>query len=186
MKYEFGNKVSIVRTQSGLIIGALSFRNEYDGHTIDRSLEQIRRIYPHPINLLAGDRGYRGQSSSGDTKVVIPDNPQSTDSPYKKRKKHALFRKRAGIEPIIGHLKTDHRLSRNFYKGLFGDSINVMLSAAAFNFKRAMRALFYIFFKILENIRGAFINDWQPCGRSLPLLVPNQRENADNITRGWE
>lgn len=186
VKYEFGNKVSIVRTQSGLVIGALSFRNEYDGHTIDRSLEQIRRIYPHPINLLAGDRGYRGQSSSGDTKVVIPDNPQSTDSPYKKRKKHALFRKRAGIEPIIGHLKTDHRLSRNFYKGLFGDSINVMLSAAAFNFKRAMRALFYTFFKILENIRGAFINDWQPCGRSLPLLVPNQRENADHITRGWE
>ncbi len=31
-KYEFGNKVSIVSTLDGLIVGALSFHNEYDGH----------------------------------------------------------------------------------------------------------------------------------------------------------
>lgn len=177
VKYEFGNKVSIVRTQSGLVIGALSFRNEYDGHTIDRSMEQVRRIYPHPINLLAGDRGYRGQSRSGNTEVVIPDSPQSTDSPYKKRKKHSLFRKRAGIEPVIGHLKTDHRLCRNFYKGIFGDSVNVMLSAAAFNFKRAMRALFYTLFKIQEGIRISFISAWQAKERSYSSFVHNQTIN---------
>ena len=43
VKYEFGNKVSIVRTWDGLIMGALSFRNEYDGHTIDKSLEQVKK-----------------------------------------------------------------------------------------------------------------------------------------------
>ena len=48
---------------------------------------------------------------------------------------------RAGIESVIGHCKSDHRLGRNFYKGLFGDSINVMLAAAAYNLKRAMRLL---------------------------------------------
>lgn len=37
-KYEFGNKVSIIRTLEGLIIGALSFRKEYDGHTVEKSL----------------------------------------------------------------------------------------------------------------------------------------------------
>ncbi|MBP9029242.1 MAG: hypothetical protein KBG14_05805 [Bacteroidales bacterium] len=42
------------------------------------------------------------------------------------------------MEPIIGHLKADHRLSRNFYKGIVGDNINIMLAAAAFNFKRVM------------------------------------------------
>jgi transposase, IS5 family len=47
-------------------------------------------------------------------------------------------RRRAAIEPINGHLKTDHRLNRNFYKGITGDNINVMLAAAAFNFKRMM------------------------------------------------
>jgi len=48
------------------------------------------------------------------------------------------FGRRAAIEPVIGHLKSDHRIKRNFYKGITGDSINVMLSAA-YNFKRMMR-----------------------------------------------
>ena len=140
-KYEFGNKASIVRLWNGLIIGAMSFRNEYDGHTIDKAMEQVRRIYGRAIKFIAGDRGYRGQEQCGDAKVLIPGLPKKSDSPYVRTKKHELFRKRAGIEPVIGHCKSDHRLSRNFYKGLFGDSINVMLAAAAFNFKRAMRTL---------------------------------------------
>ena len=140
-KYEFGNKVSIVRLWNGLIIGALSFRNEYDGHTIDGSMAQVDRLYDRKVRILAGDRGYRGQEKTGDTKILIPDVPKTTDSAYTRSKKHALFRKRAGIEPVIGHCKADHRLGRNFYKGLFGDSINVMLAAAAFNFKRVMNAL---------------------------------------------
>jgi len=152
-KYEFGNKVSIVRLWSGLIIGALSFRNEYDGHTIDKSREQVERIYGRPIKRYAGDRGYRGQEMTGDAEVVIPGVPKDSDSEYIKAKKHELFRKRAGIEPVIGHCKSDHRLNRNFYKGLFGDSVNVMLAAAAFNFKRAMRLLLC---QILEAFRSLF------------------------------
>lgn len=140
-KYEFGNKVSIIRLWNGIIIGAMSFRNEYDGHTIDRAKEQARRLYGRTIRILAGDRGYRGQKMSGDTKIMIPDVPKASDSAYMKARKHEMFRKRAGIEPVIGHCKSDHRLGRNFYKGLFGDSINVMLAAAAYNLKRAMRLL---------------------------------------------
>ena len=140
-KYEFGNKVSIVRLWNGIIIGALSFRNEYDGHTIDKAKEQVDRIYGRKVKYLAGDRGYRGQQTSGETEILIPHVPKAADSAYTKAKKHKLFRKRAGIEPVIGHCKSDHRLGRNFYKGLFGDSINVMLAAAAFNLKRAMRVL---------------------------------------------
>ena len=145
-KYEFGNKVSVVRTVGGLIIGAMSFRNEYDGHTIDPALQQVERLTGRRLKVLAGDRGYKGQKMSGTTRVVIPDTPKATDSYYKRRKKHDLFCKRAGIEPVIGHLKSDHRLSRNFYKGVFGDEINIMLSAAAFNFKRAMRLLLRFIF----------------------------------------
>ena len=119
----------------------MSFRNEYDGHTIDRAMEQARRRYGRTIRILAGDSGYRGQGMSGDTRVMIPDVPKASDSAYMKARKHELFRKRAGIEPVIGHCKSDHRLGRNFYKGLFGDSINVMLAAAAYNLKRDMRLL---------------------------------------------
>ena len=69
-KYEFGNKVSIVRTWGGLIVGALSFRNEYDGHTVDKSLEQVGRVYGRKVKTLAGDRGYREQFKIGDDRSL--------------------------------------------------------------------------------------------------------------------
>ena len=70
----------------------------------------------------------------GDTKILISDVPIAKDTYHQKRKKHKLFCKRAGIEPTIGHLKEEYRLSRNFYKGEKGDAINVLLAAAAYNF----------------------------------------------------
>ena len=147
-QYEFGNKVSILRSWSGLILGACSFRNEYDGHTIEETLEQTQRMTGKQVDKLAGDRGYRGVKQIGKTKILIPDVPKAKDSYYQKKKKHKLFCKRAGIEPTIGHLKEDHRLSRNFYKGVKGDAINVLLAAAAYNFKRAMRVLLYLIKRI--------------------------------------
>lgn len=143
-KYEFGNKVSIIRSITGVILGASSFRNEYDGHTIEKSLEQVRRLTGKSIKRLAGDRGYRGKSEVSGTQILIPGVPRASDSYYQRRKKHTLFCKRAGIEPTIGHLKSDYRLGRNFYKGLLGDAINVLLAAAAYNFKRAMRLLLWL------------------------------------------
>jgi IS5 family transposase len=149
-KYEFGNKVSIVCSERGVILGAKSFRNEYDGHTIDESLEQVKRLTGKAPKLLAGDRGYQGQRQSGQTQIVIPGPPLKRDSRYVKAKKRLLFCKRAGIEPRIGHLKGDFRLGRNFYKGLMGDSMNVMLAAAAYNFKRAMRVLLSLILRLFK------------------------------------
>ena len=116
--------------------------------------------------LLAGDRGYRGQRQSDTTEIAIPDVPKAGDSYYMKRKKHKLFCKRAGIEPVIGHLKVDHRLCRNFYAGVFGDNINVMLAAAGFNFKRAMRILCALLRRLLPHFRYIILQ--KP---NLPLLV---------------
>ena len=131
----------MVRSLARLLLSVLAFRNEYDGHTIDKSLEQVKRINGKTLKRLAGDRGYRGKKEYEGTKILLPDIPKATDSYYKKRKKRNLFCKRAGIEPTIGHLKSDFRLGRNFYKGVFGDNINIMLAAAAYNFKNVMRLL---------------------------------------------
>ena len=147
-KYEFGNKVSIIRSITGIILGAKSFRNEYDGHTIEESLLQVERITGKKVRRLVGDRGYRGRKEAGGTQILIPDVPNKKDSYHTRRKKHKLFCKRAGIEPTIAHLKSDFRLGRNFYKGVFGDAVNLLLAAAAYNFKRAMRTLL----AIIENI----------------------------------
>ena len=151
-KYEFGNKASFIRSLSGIILAAVSFRNEYDGHTIEATLQQTERMTGRRIENLAGDRGYRGTKQVGTTKILIPQAPKDKDSYYQKRKRHKLFCKRAGIEPTIGHLKSDYRLSRNFYKGVKGDAINIMLAAAAYNFRRAMNALLCLIKNITEKL----------------------------------
>jgi len=84
------------------------------------------------------ERGFRGVKEVLGTKIIIPDSPGKNRTPYEKQKLRKGFKRRAGIEPKIGHLKHDHRLSRNFYAGIKGDNINVMLAAAAMNFKRMM------------------------------------------------
>ena len=84
---------------------------------------------------------YRGKQEINGTQILIPEAPKAKDCYYQRKKKHRLFYKRAAIEPTIGHLKSDCRLGRNFYKGVFEDAINVMLAAAAYNFKRAMKDL---------------------------------------------
>lgn len=145
-KYEFGNKLSIIRYVTGIIPGAMSFRNEYDGHTIETSLKQVERL----TGRKAGNRKYKGKNEIKGTKIMIHDVPKKSDSRYQKQKKHKLFCKRAGIEPTISHLKSDYRLGRNFYKGVVGDTVNALLAAAAYNFKRAMKALWYMLQKICE------------------------------------
>ncbi|SJZ76823.1 transposase, partial [Porphyromonas circumdentaria] len=114
-------------------------------------LAQVERLTRRKIKILAGDRGYRGKKEINGTQVLIPDTPKPSDSRYQKRKKHKLFCKRAGIEATIGHLKSDHRLGCNFYKGLIGDAINILLAAAAYNFKRAMKALLHLLKIISEK-----------------------------------
>lgn len=114
----------------------MGFRNQYDGHTLDPVLEQVERLTgKSPVNAKV-DRGYRGKSKVRNTTILIPSTPKKADSYYKRKKLSNAHKKRAGIEPIIGHIKADHRLNRNFYKGIAGDNINIMLAAAAFNFKR--------------------------------------------------
>jgi IS5 family transposase len=155
-KYEFGNKASIVYTQhTGVIVGAMGFRNEFDGHTLEPALEQTERLVGKAPKKAAVDRGYRGRKRIGETLILLP-KPfnNKTQTKYQQKKLKQAHKKRATIEPIIGHLKTDHRLGRNFYKGIVGDNINIMLAAAAFNFKRMMnkwKSSFYSFFQELNN-----------------------------------
>lgn len=152
-KYEFGNKASFVKTDSGVIVGAMGFRNEYDGHTLSPQLEQVERLTGRQPKRAKVDRGYKGKRQIGGTEILIPSTPKKSDSYYQRKKASKAHRKRAAIEPVIGHVKADHRLGRNFYKGVVGDNINIMLAAAAFNFKRMMNkwksSSFWLFFRML-------------------------------------
>ncbi|SRR6266581_212427 len=137
-KYEFGSKVSIITTKTtGVIIGAINIeKNVHDSKTLQPAIEQQQRLTGITLKNNFVDRGYRGVKKVLGTAIVTPDKPDKQRTPYQKQKIRNGFKRRAAIEPKIGHLKQDHRLSRNFYKGIKGDNINVMLAAAGMNFKR--------------------------------------------------
>jgi IS5 family transposase len=150
-KYEFGSKVSITTTlNSGVIIGALNIeKNVHDSKTLSPALEQQQRLTGIVLKNTFVDRGYRGPKLVLGTTIILPDGSGKNRTPYEKQKLRQGFKRRAAIEPKISHLKEDHRLGRNFYSGIKGDDINVMLAAAGMNFKRMMniyKKMFFDFF----------------------------------------
>ncbi len=142
-QYEFGRKASVAVTKTtGIIVGAMSFNeNVYDGHTLPDVLEQCWTITGNCPSVAICDRGYRGLKQVGDTRIMIPGRPKKKDTRYQRFKARQRFRRRAAIEPVIGHLKHDHRMARNYLKGAVGDTINLFMAAAAFNFRKWMRKL---------------------------------------------
>jgi len=157
--YEFGNKASFVITQNtGVIIGAMSFRNEFDGHTLLPALEQAVQTTNSEIKTATVDRGYRGNTQINGIKIQLPKPFTNKQTDYQKQQLKKAHCRRAKIEPIIGHLKQDHRLGRNFYKGVVGDSVNINLAAAAFNFKRMMNKWKKNFFSSLELLIQQILN----------------------------
>ena len=96
----------------------------------------------HTPKELVYDRGGKGQKQIGDTIISTPDNrPLKRDTPYQKRKKRKKFRRRAAIEPVIGHLKTDFRMGQNYLHGKQSPQINAFLAATGWNLKKMMKKL---------------------------------------------
>jgi IS5 family transposase len=142
-QYEYGNKVSVATTaKSNIIVGVVSHeKNQYDGDTLAEVLGHIQRTRGESVEQAVCDRGYRGRKTVGSTEIIIPAPPLKRDNRYQRDKKRKRCRRRAAIEPIIGHLKSDFRLSRNFLKGITGDIINLLMAACAWNLNKWMRAI---------------------------------------------
>jgi len=160
-KYEFGRKASLVVTKTtGVIVGALSFtENIYDGNTLPDVLEQVWQITETCPKVAICDRGYRGRARVGDTEILTPRRPKKSDTPCQRRNARMRFRRRAAIEPVIGHVKQDHRMARNFLKGVLGDAINLFMAAAAFNLRKWMRKVTQFFALILLCLFGKTKDD---------------------------
>lgn len=140
-RYEFGNKVGFVTTSRGnWIVGVKSFHgNPYDGHTLSDSLDQVKDLTGWQPQEAYGDLGYRGHGYKGETKVKIVNYRNIKKLTRTARK---WFKRRAAIEPIIGHVKSDNRMSKNYLKGVDGDDMNALLSGCGFT----MRKLITVFF----------------------------------------
>jgi len=153
-KYEFGTKASIVLTKNtGIIVGAMNIHNQYDGHSLPDVLEQTEKLTGRRPKAAIVDRGYRGKKRVGTTEIIQPKSGKG-NTKYEKQKARQRFRRRAGIEPIIGHLKSDHGMLRNYLRGAIGDDINILLAAAAFNYRKMLRKLKYIFVFIKYQLKN--------------------------------
>jgi IS5 family transposase len=153
-KYEFGAKASVVVTKnSGIVVGAVSHaKNVHDSKTLIEAISQTFELRGSCPKVAICDRGYRGKSKVGETRILIPKPPGKKATAYQKQKARERFRRRAGIEPVIGHLKSDYRLIRNYLKEQVGDQVNLMMAATAFNFKKWMREVQNLIFVILSAL----------------------------------
>jgi len=152
-QYEFGNKVGLVSTSKSMIIlGIKAFEgNPHDSKTIQPLLEQmINNNFKLPEEVVY-DRGGKGEKEILGVKILTPSKPHKTDTPYQKSVKRKKFRRRAAIEPLIGHLKSDFRMEKNYLHGEISSQINAFLSAAAWNFKKLMS-------KLKKNLKKYFLN----------------------------
>ena len=140
--YEFGAKVGIaIGIDCGLIVGARSFAgNPYDGHTLGEQMEQsgilLQDMGAKPRTVYA-DLGYRGGDEAiAPVKLIHRGKYKSLTGAERKS-----LKRRQAVEPVIGHLKQDHRMRRCWLKGSEGDALNVVLCAAGYNLRWLLRAI---------------------------------------------
>jgi transposase, IS5 family len=140
-RYEFGCKTSVATTsKSNWIVGVEALHgNPYDGHTLRGAIKQVERLTGQTPNDVMVDQGYRGHGYGGSAIVhVVRTIPKRAT-----RAMRRMLKRRAAIEPTIGHLKSDNRLDRNYLTGREGDKINAVLAAAGYNFRKLLRWLVF-------------------------------------------
>jgi transposase, IS5 family len=145
--YEFGCKVSLVVThKQGLALSSMALpENEFDGHTLNKSLRKAEELTG--TNILEGfvDKGYKGHEVN-DTKIYMSGQKRGITKAIKKR-----LKRRSAIEPHIGHMKSEGKLRRNFLKGILGDALNALLCAVGHNLRMILRKIISFFILCIEN-----------------------------------
>lgn len=142
--YEFGVKVSIATTigqsKGGrFIVHAKALPgNPYDGHTLASVLPAIEAVTGAPLKRIIADAGYKGRNAPPEHrfKVYIQGRKRAMTVQIKR-----LLRRRAAVEPVIGHGKNEHRMDRNYLAHAEGDAANAVLAAVGYNFRRLIRWL---------------------------------------------
>ena len=153
--YEFGVKVSVATTlkrcRGGQFVTHVQALpgNPYDGHTLARVIPAIEAILGNTIERVHTDAGYRGHNAPPDYKFKVYTAKQKRRvTPHIKRE----MKRRSAIEPVIGHLKNEHRMDRNYLAGRHGDANNAILAAVGYNFRRLIRWITLVFALVLLAI----------------------------------
>lgn len=153
--YEFGCKVSVAtpvtQPKGGqFVLHAKALHgNPFDGHTLGPAIADVEANTGIEVQRIHVDKGYRGHNHPHKFRVWISGQVRRTTAALRREMK-----RRAAIEPVIGHIKAEHRMDRNYLKGRDGDRINAVLAAAGYNFSLLLRwltALLHALIAILET-----------------------------------
>jgi IS5 family transposase len=138
--YEFGCKVSIAtpatKPKGGqFVLHAKALHgNPFDGHTLGPVIAELEQLTGIETRRIHVDKGYRGHNHPEKFRVWISGQGRRVTKPIRREMK-----RRAAVEPVIGHTKAEHRMGRNYLKGRDGDRINAVLAAAGYNFSLLLR-----------------------------------------------
>ena len=152
--YEFGVKVCVATTlahaKGGQFVAHVKALpgNPYDGHTLATVIPEMEALIGNTIERVLADAGYRGHNAPPDYKFrVFTAGQKRRMTPQIKRE----MRRRSAVEPVIGHLKAEHRMGRNYLAHRAGDATNAVLAAAGYNFRRLIRWLRLLLCQILSR-----------------------------------
>ena len=153
--YEFGVKVSVATTlkhcKGGQFVTHVKALpgNPYDGHTLATVIPDMEALVGNTIERILADKGYRGHNAPPDYKfrVFISGQKRGVTSAIKRQ-----LRRRSAVEPVIGHLKAEHRMGRNYLWFRRGDANNAVLAAAGYNFRLLIRWLRLLLLTILSAL----------------------------------
>ena len=154
--YEFGVKVSVMTThKEGLVVGMRSLPgNPYDGHTLHLALEQAAVLMQQQPKEVFVDLGYRGATVPAGVKVYHRKLRRGITARLKRD-----IRRRSAIEPVIGHMKNDGRLRRNWLQGTEGDAFHAILCGCGHNLRMILRKLRLLLVLIFLRLDWLPIND---------------------------
>jgi transposase, IS5 family len=156
--YEFGCKVSITTNVNPAPAGhfvlhaAALHQRPFDGHTLTPMLTQMQEQTGIEFERAYVDKGYRGHKHPQKNRVFISGQKRGITTTIKRE-----LKRRSAVEPLIGHLKNEGRLGRNYLLGVQGDKINTLIAAAGYNFKLILRWLKLLLPFIFTFFRQLFL-----------------------------
>jgi IS5 family transposase len=123
--------------------------NPYDGHTLAAAIAGMEALTGVEVKRIHVDKGYRGHDYPNRFRVWISGQVRRVTKPIRREMK-----RRAAVEPVIGHVKAEHRMGRNYLKGRDGDRANAVLAAAGYNFSLLVRWFEALLCALIRAILG--------------------------------
>ena len=132
-----------------MVVGITSFvGNPHDRKTLAPTLDEVAHWTGRRYARVLVDKGYCSHGPVGGSAVMVP-GKKAHASAYALRRHKRRCKRRSAIEAIIGHLKSDHSMGRNYLKGSIGDKNNALLAGMGFNLLLLLRAMAGYFFVFL-------------------------------------